>query len=170
MRKLVALFAIALVFAPMLQPQTPTQSACIARCMAYGEAGNPELERQEVIILEREAARAIQIGDATFFHRVLSEDYFGTLSRGQLVNKASFIAAVQAPEVKYETFTVSDIKVRVYRDSAVATCLWSSRSIINGQRGSNQMRVIHVYVNTPGGWRVTAGHATIMPPGTPLPL
>jgi hypothetical protein len=170
MRKLVALFAIALVFAPMLQPQTPSQSACIARCMSYTDVRNPELERQEIILLEKEAARAIQIGDATFFQRIFSEDYFGTLSHGELVNKASFIRAVQAPDVKYESFTVSDIKVRVYLDAAVATSLWSARSIIKGQRASNQMRVIHVYLNTPGGWRVTVGHATILPPGTPQPL
>jgi hypothetical protein len=170
MKKLAALIVIALVLAPMLQPQTPSQSACIARCMAYSEVGNPELQRQEIILLENEAARAIKLGDATFFQRVFSDDYFGTLSHGQLVNKSSFIAAVQAPDVKYETFTVSDIKVRVYLDAAVATCLWSARSIINGQRASNQMRVIHVYLNTPGGWRVTVGHATILPPGTPQPL
>ena len=170
MKKLAMLFAIVLALAPMLQPQTPAENACISRCIAAPGQDNPELQRQEIIVLEREAARAIQLGDATFFRRVYSDDFAGALSHGQPVNKSSFIDAVQAPDVKYESFTASDIKVRLYRDTAVVTCLWSSRIINSGQRISSQMRVIHVYLYTLGGWHVIAGQATLLPPGAPQPL
>jgi uncharacterized protein (TIGR02246 family) len=170
MKKLIALFAVALALAPMLRPQTSSQSACIARCMASPDQSNSELHRQEIMVLEKEAARAIQLGDATFFHRVYSEDFVGVLTRGQVVNKLSFIDAVQTPDVKYESFIVSDLKVRVFRDTAVVDCLWSTRSIIKGLRVSSQIRVIHVYLNTPGGWRVIAGHATVLPPATAQPF
>jgi Domain of unknown function (DUF4440) len=131
---------------------------------------NPEMERQEILNLETEAARAIQTNTGTFFRRVYSDDFSGTLSHGQPVNKTTFINAVQTGEVKYDGFNASDVNVRFFRDTAVATCLWSARGTYKDQRFSSQLRAIHVYINTPRGWRVVAGQITILPPGAQLPL
>jgi hypothetical protein len=122
------------------------------------------MQRQEIVSLEREAGRAIQLGSGTFFHRVYSDDFTGALSHGQLINKDEWIATVESPLVKRESFVVSDIKVRVFQETAVATCLWSTRFILKGQHLSTQFRVIHVYVNTPRGWRVVSSQATNLPP------
>jgi ketosteroid isomerase-like protein len=126
---------------------------------------NPEMQRQEIVNLENETARAIQLGNGTFFRRVYSDDFVGTLSHGQIVNKAKFIDAVQSPLVKYQTVVVTDIRVRLYRETAVATCVWSLRGILDGGRSiSGQMRVLHVYVNGQRGWQVVASEATLLPP------
>jgi uncharacterized protein DUF4440 len=131
---------------------------------------NPEMQRQEIVNLETEAARAIQTNTGTFFRRVYSDDFSGTLSHGQPVNKTTFINAVQTGEVKYDAFNASDISIRFYRDAAIASCLWSARGTYKEQRFSSQMRVLHVYINTPRGWRVVAGQVTLLPPGGQLPL
>jgi ketosteroid isomerase-like protein len=131
---------------------------------------NPEMEREEIVNLETEAARAIQTNAGTFFRRVYADDFAGTLSHGQVVNKASFISAVQNGEVKYDAFTASDVNVRVFRDAAIATCLWSARGVYREQRFASQMRTTHVYINTPHGWRVVSGQITILPPGAQQPL
>src|SRR4029077_11635721 len=65
---------------------------------------NPEMQRQEIVNLENETAHAIQQNNGTFFRRVYSEDFIGTMSHGQSVNKAQFIDAVQTPGMKYESF------------------------------------------------------------------
>jgi len=131
---------------------------------------NPEMQRQEIVNLETEAARAIQTNAGTFFRRVYSDDFSGSLSHGQPVNKTTFINAVQTSEVRYDAFNASDISVRLYRDSAVASCLWSARGTYKEQSFNSQMRVIHVYINTPRGWRVVAGQITLLPPGAQQPL
>jgi hypothetical protein len=76
---------------------------------------NPEMQREEIVNLETEAARAIQTNTGTFFRRVYADDFAGTLSHGQSVNKTSFISAVQTGEVKYDAFIASDVKVRLFR-------------------------------------------------------
>ena len=91
------------------------------------------MQRQEIVNLEKEAAHAIQLSDGTFFRRVYSDDFAGTLSRGEAVNKAAFINAVQSTVVKYEAFNASDIKIHIFRETAVATCLWSARGVFKGQ-------------------------------------
>jgi hypothetical protein len=131
---------------------------------------NPEMQRQEIMNLENEAARAIQTNAGTFFRRVYSDDFSGTLSHGQPVNKSMFIDAVQTGEVKYDGFNASDINVRLYKDAAIATCLWSARGIFKDQRFNAQMRVTHIYINTPRGWRVVAGQITPLPPGAQMPI
>ena len=131
---------------------------------------NPEMQREEIVNLETEAARAIQTNAGTFFRRVYAEDFAGTLSHGQIVNKVSFISAVQNGEVKYDAFTASDVNVRLFRDAAIATCLWSARGVYRDQRFASQMRTMHVYINTPHGWRVVSGQITILPPGASQPL
>ena len=131
---------------------------------------NPELQRQEIVNIENEIARAIQLNNATFFRRVYSDDFAGTLSHGQSVDRNQLIQLVQSGDLKFEVSLASDITVRVYRDTAVATCLWTSRGIFRGQRFNSQMRVTHVYLNTPRGWHVVASQNTALPPDTGHPF
>lgn len=168
MYKLATVAAMWLALTPAWNPQNSAQSECIQRCMF--QPRDPELERAEIINLEREAATAIQHSDGTFFRRIYSDDFSGTLSHGEQVNKAQFVDAVQSTAVRYESFHASDISVHIYRDTAVATCLWSSRALVKGQSVASQMRVMHVYVNGGSGWRVVAGEASALPPYTQLAL
>jgi hypothetical protein len=171
MNRFAVLITIGLVFAPVLvsqDAQIDTRQACIQAC--YREHPDPELQRQEVIALEKEAARAIQLGNPSFFNRVYSEDFSGALSHGEPVDKARLIAAVQTPDIKYESFTASNIKVRIYRDTAVATCVWSLRANFRGQKINSQMLAMHVYVYTASGYRVVSGQTTLLPPYPPQPL
>lgn len=143
--------------------------SCIQRC----ETSQPvdvELQRQEIVSLEREAARAIQLNDGTFFRRVYSDDFTGTLSHGQAVDKAAWLAVIESPSVKFDSFHATDIKVRLFQDTAIATCLWSARTVIKGQHVGSQLRAIHVYVNSPRGWHVVSGQETNLPPDVQQPL
>ena len=170
MFKFAAALAIGLALSPSWQGRVNVQNECIQRCLVSPTSVDTEVQRQEIVSLEKEAARAIQQNSGTFFRRVYSEDYAGTLSHGQQVNRTQWIDAVESPSVKRESFNASDIKVRIYQDMAIATCLWSSRFTINGQRYSTQFRAVHVYINTPRGWHVVSGQATNLPPDVQQPL
>jgi hypothetical protein len=163
--RLTVMLAIGLMLAPSQRAQQDSwRDACIQRCVSQPTLGDPEVQRQEITSLEREAAHAIQLSNGTFFRRVYSDEFAGTLSHGQQINRDQWIAAVESPSFKRESFSVSDIKVRIFQETAVATCLWSSRFILNGQHLSSQLRAIHVYVNTPSGWHVISGQTTNLPP------
>ena len=170
MFKFAVALAIGLALGPPWQEPENWREACIRRCVVSPTSGDPEVQRQEIVSLEREAARAILQNSGTFFHRVYSEDFEGTLSHGQQVNKSQWIAIVESPSVKRESFNASNIRVRIFQDTAISTCLWSSRFIVNGQRLSTQIRAIHVYINTPRGWKAVSGQATNLPPDVQQPL
>ena len=168
--------AIVVVGVGLLIGQGPSQqdergaerTDCIKRCIT--QPYDPELRRQEIVSLEREAGRAIQLKNGAYFHRVYSEDFAGTLSHGQQVSKAQWIALIQSDAVKYDAFQASDIKVQIYQDMAVATCLWSSRFNMKGQQLGHQLRAIHVYLNGASGWHVVSGQITSLPPDVGQPL
>jgi hypothetical protein len=169
MSKFAILLVLVLALAPSWQGQEAWRQACADRC--YSEpAADPEMQRQEIVSLEKEAARAIQSNSGTFFRRVYNDDFTATLSHGQPVNKAQWIEVIESPAVKYESFNATDINVRLFQDTAIATCLWSARSIIQGQHISSQIRAIHVYINTPRGWHVVSGQTTNLPPDMQQPL
>jgi hypothetical protein len=170
MFKLAAALTLGLALSASWQGQDTSRQACYQRCFASPTLGDPEVQRQEIVSLEKEAARAIQQNSGTFFQRVYSDDYTGTLSHGQQVNKTQWIEIAESPSTKRESFNASDIKVRIFQDTAIATCLWSSRFTVNGQRYSAQIRAIHVYINTPRGWHVVSGQATNLPPDVQQPL
>jgi ketosteroid isomerase-like protein len=162
MYKIAAMLTFWLALSPSWSPQSEYIAECYKRCQM--PATDPETERQEIVNLEREGAHAIQLSDGTFFRRVYSDDFAGTLSRGESVNKTGFINAVQSTAIHYEAFNASDIKIHIFRDTAVATCLWSSRAVVKGQNVNSQMRVMHIYVKGGNGWKVVAGQTSPLPP------
>ena len=141
---------------------------CIKRCIT--QSYDPEMRRQEIVSLEREAGRAIQLRNGAYFRRVYSDDFAGTLSHGQQVSKAQWLTLIQSDTVRYDAFQASDIKVQIYQEMAVATCLWSSRFNAKGQQLGHQMRSIHVYLNGASGWHVVSGQITGLPPDVGGPL
>ena len=166
----VVMLGIGLALASNGQIRTEAwRQSCMEKCMNASPT-DPELQRQEIVSLERESAHAIQLNNGSFFRRVYSDDFVGTLSHGQTVNKTAWVAVIESPTIKYESFIASDIKVRLYQDMAVATCLWSSRSTIKGQSVTHQMRAIHIYLNGMSGWHVISGQNTNLPPDVGQPL
>ena len=167
----IALVGVALLMgqgSPQQDERAAERSDCIRRCVT--QTYDPELRRQEIVSLEREAGRAIQLRNGAYFRRVYSEDFAGTLSHGQQVNKAQWLTVIQSDTVKYDVFQASDIKVQIYQDMAVATCLWSSRFSTKSQQLGHQMRSIHVYLNGSSGWHVVSGQITSLPPDVGGPL
>ena len=141
---------------------------CLRRCLT--QPLDPELRRQEIVSLEKEAGHAIGLRNGSYFRRVYSDDFAGTLSHGQPVNKAQWISLVQSDAIKYESLNASDIKIQINQEMAIATCLWSSRFSAKGKSLSHQMRAIHVYLNGAGGWHVVSGQITNLPPDVGQPL
>ena len=77
MYKIAALLTFWLALSPAWSPQSDYLTECYNRCQMTPT--DPETGRQEIVNLEREAAHAIQLSDGTFFRRVYSDDFTGTL-------------------------------------------------------------------------------------------
>jgi len=126
-------------------------------------AKEKEIKQEELLNLEKETARALQWNTGTFFRRVYGDDFVGILPSGQVMNKMAWIAAVENSGVQYSSFVASDIRVRMFEETAVVTCLWSARGTKSGRAFSKQSRVTHVYVYGQRGWQAVASQETLLP-------
>lgn len=160
-------FVFCLVLGPIwglfFYPAAQAQYKSPAQLRAEAEAAQGDVHREEVSVLERENAHAWQLGNSTFFQRVYGDDYLGTNEIGQLVTKSSLVQMLQTSGIQWISVVASDVHVRFFQDTAVVQTLWSMRGTRNGQSIARQLRVIHVYIDGPGGWKVVAGQQTLLP-------
>ncbi|HVO58385.1 MAG TPA: nuclear transport factor 2 family protein [Dongiaceae bacterium] len=115
---------------------------------------NPEMQRQELINLEKENARALKLHNATFFRAAYSDDFSGVSRFGEVINKTGMLREVVSLNADFDNVVASDIQVKMYRDAAYVISLRSEVGHAEGKRFYNQFRVLRVYLNTPRGWKV----------------
>lgn len=158
------LLAALLLVPALLHAQAPQQPLTEKQKKERAMAAEFDVDAAEIVALEKEMAHAIALNDPSFFQRVYSDDYVGTAASGETRDKNTVVAHIQRSSIKYSNFIVTNINVRVYGASAVATCTWTARGEQNGHGFARQYRVIHVYVNNNvSGWKVVASQETQMP-------
>jgi ketosteroid isomerase-like protein len=126
-------------------------------------AADAEMHREELDILARDTARAVQLKNPSFFHRVYGEDFVGTIPNGTVVDKAALINYVQNSPATYATFIATNVRIRIFEDTAIVTSVWSARGTQDGRSFSRQSRVIQIFVYGQRGWQVVASQETLLP-------
>jgi ketosteroid isomerase-like protein len=159
MKKLIVLvFIVSTLF---LAPRSRAQQLGPAELRELAKEN--EAKQDELTNLEHEMARAMQWNNGTLFRRIYGDDFVGVLPSGQLKDKAAWISYIEASDAKYTSFVASDIRVRMFEDTAVVTCLWSARGAQAGHPFNRQLRVTHVYMYGQRGWQVIAAQETLLP-------
>ena len=151
MKKLALCLTAMLLWAGMARSQEPDEPP-----------QNPEMQRQELINLEMENARAIKLHNSTFFRSVYSEDFRGVTRYGEVLNKASVVREIETLPQEFDSVVSTDAQVHMFRDTASVLSLRSEVGRINGKRFYNQYRVLRLYINTPRGWRVVSQLETML--------
>lgn len=101
--------------------------------------------------------------DAAAPARIFAEDFTFTNPFGEVMTKEQRIGEIKPGGVQFDSYTVDDVKVRVYGDTAVVT----NRATLSGKRGdqvlAGQYRVTSVFVKKGGNWQVVAAQSTRIP-------
>ncbi len=155
MKKLFALLLALMAFSVAAHGQTAAELRELAK--------EKEAKQEELLNLETATARALQWNTGTFFRRVYGEDFQGIMPSGKVLSKAEWIASVENSGVKYASFIASDVRVRIFEETAVVTCLWSMRGTKEGRTFARQSRVTHVYVYGQRGWQAVSSQETVLP-------
>jgi hypothetical protein len=95
--------------------------------------------------------------DAAALKRYLADDLQYAHAGGQRQTKEQYIAAVTQGPARYESFTFSDVNVRLYGKAAVLTGFVDVKMI---GRDSFRVRTLQVYVENHGQWQMAAHQST----------
>ena len=108
--------------------------------------------------LDHERIQA-QIGaDAVALDRIYANDFIGIGPSGTVRTKPQVISDFTSGDLKFQSITTDDVRVRVYGNTAVET----GRSIMSGQDKGKTVppdnRFTRVWIKQQGRWRLVANH------------
>lgn len=124
--------------------------ALAASGLMLAQGGNAE---QEIRAAFDQIRNAVLKGDADAFAKFTADDYTSIGADGKVLSKAEVLDGFRTGKVKYESIDTSDVRVRVYGDTAVVTDTSSIKARRGDQDMSGQYRSVRVYVKRGGKWQ-----------------
>ena len=119
---------------------------------------------REIHALETQWNDARARADIAVLDRILVDDWTGTHANGTTATKATYLADLKSGARKFTGgVSESDVTIRVYRDTAVASGSSQSSVTLNGQRQGGALHFTRVYLKRNGAWKMIVSHATTRP-------
>ena len=104
--------------------------------------------------LAQALANAERKGDVAFLAHTLADDFVGIGPRGFILTKDEWLARHKSGDLRYESFELDEVKIRVYGDAAVLTGRETTKVKYRGQDQQGQFRTTEVFVKQDGRWRL----------------
>jgi hypothetical protein len=114
-----------------------------------------------ISILENDAVKADLAGDADFYQKVLAEDWTRGDSDGTYYTKAELLELMaDTKNIKTNSEKISELQVRVYGNTAVATYKDTYDLLIKGEHRSHAIIATDTFVKMGADWKQVASHGS----------
>jgi hypothetical protein len=111
---------------------------------------------------ENDAVKADLAGDLSFFQKNYADNWTGGFSGGTWNTKESLLADMKdTANNKMNSEEISDLKVRVYDNTAIATYTTTYDALIRGERRAKTVLSTDTFVRQDGTWKLVAGHSSV---------
>ncbi len=121
-----------------------------AASSVLAQGGNAE---QEIRAVFDQITNAILKANAEAWGKGIADDYTSIGADGKVLSKTEVVDAIRTGKIKFESIDTSDIKVRVYGDSAVMTDTQSIKARRGDLEMRGQYRSVQVFVKRGGKWQ-----------------
>jgi ketosteroid isomerase-like protein len=101
--------------------------------------------------------RSFLESDAAWYDAHLTDDFTCVRTDGSVLDRAAFLAGTKAGNGGTESYTLSEVTIRIHGDAALVGALGTWR---RKDGTSGKTRYIDVYVRKPGGWSVASAQLT----------
>ncbi len=116
--------------------------------------------------LSREWMKAEVSGDVAYIEHTLADDFLAIGPRGYMLNKEDWLARYRSGDLKNDSLSLDDVRVRVYGDAAVVTGIELQKGTYKNQPIPAQLRTSLVWVRQGEVWRLAGAQ---MSPLSPAP-
>lgn len=111
--------------------------------------------------LENDSVKADLAGDRSWAEKVLADDWMGGDSNGKWFTKAEVLKMMaDTKNNKYNSEQISDLKVRVYGNTAVATYKDTYDALVEGQHRTRSVLSTDVWVKMGSDWKQVSSQGT----------
>ncbi len=124
------------------------------------QPGNNDAVAQ-ITALEQESVKADLANDPSFAKKHYADDYTAGSSWGNWETKASILKDFADPQKnKTNSEEMSDLKVRTYGNTAIATFKETYDSLYHGQHRARTVLCTDTWLKQAGDWMVIANHCS----------
>jgi ketosteroid isomerase-like protein len=134
--------------------------ATLTAAPARAQMGAAPSVEEQIKKMEKDRAAAVVKGDVATLEKLTSDDYMFINAYGQLSDKATTMNGIKTGNIKLTSNEVSDLKVRVYGNTAVVTGKANSKGTIGGRELKGPVMFTRVYVKKNGKWQSVAFQQT----------
>ncbi len=124
------------------------------------QAASSAAVEEQIKKIEKDRFAAVTRADVAALDAVTSDDYTLIDRNGRVRDKAQTMNGIKTGDIKITANEVSDLKVRVYGDTAVVTGRADTKGTIGGRDVSGPMLFTRVYVKKNGRWQSVAFQQT----------
>jgi len=129
--------------------------------MLGGAAAMADTAEQAVIAAEHQALKAAQTNNADLAASLTADNYVSTDQDGTvIVGKAANVADMKETHITGDE--VTDLKVTVYGDAAIATGTFVAKGTYKGKPFDDRGRFTDTWVKTNGKWLCVASHSSLI--------
>ena len=112
--------------------------------------------------MENDSVKADLAGDSSFMEKNYADNFTGGFSGGRWETKESLLAdAKDTANNKMTSEQISDLKVRVYGDTAIATYKDSYDAMMRGEHRVKTVLSTDTFVRQHGVWKEVASHSSV---------
>lgn len=133
----------------------------ITMIVACGKKGSSGAEAK-LIDLNNQYDSALIKNDLDALNRLYAEDFVYTNPEGKVLNKAEQIANIKASEIKLEQGSSSNVKVKVYGNTAVMTGNFIAKGNYRGNPVNINERYTVTWIKTDTSWQMVAEQANVV--------
>jgi ketosteroid isomerase-like protein len=94
----------------------------------------------------------------------MAEDFRIIDGRGNVENKAQFVAGVMDTKLTIDPYTVEDFEIRFYGDVALLSGRTLMTGTYDGEKFTSNYRYIDIYAKRGGKWQIVSVQITRYPP------
>src|ERR1051325_778042 len=116
---------------------------------------------QAIRQLDNERIQAQIEADAVALDRIYADDFIGVGPSGTVRTKPQVISDFTSGNLKFQSITPDEVKVRVYENTAVETGLSTMVGQDKGKAVPRDTRFTRVWVKQQGHWRLVANHYSL---------
>lgn len=132
-------------------------AATLKNVAAAGDA------KAEITAIENASVKADLGVDKTFYEKTMASDWMMGDSSGKWYSKAEVMKMMDdSKNNKFNSEKISDIKVSVYGDTAIARYKDTYDALVEGKQRKRTIISTDTFVKQAGGWKEVASHSSIV--------
>ena len=155
MKRMATVVVFVVVAAGMVFAQTAD-----AKKPSTGAHTSSQGTEETLMKIERDGAAALMKGDVAGFGGILAEDATLIGPDGAVQTKAQLLADVKSGALKIQSSEMSDLKVKVFGESAIATYMTTDKGKYKDRDISGRYRWTDVFLHRGGKWQIVASQGT----------